>query len=103
MITEYLVYLKNNPQCYWFKRKLYGWGWTPARWQGWCTLALYVVAIAFFFKEIDAHSHSGSDTLIGLTLPFLLLTLVFIGICYMTGEPPRWQWGEDKKIHHYEK
>jgi hypothetical protein len=32
LFKEYTDYLKDNPQGYWFKRKLYGWGWTPARW-----------------------------------------------------------------------
>ncbi len=28
----------------WFKRKTYGWGWTPVSWQGWLvTLGLVVV------------------------------------------------------------
>jgi hypothetical protein len=30
MFKRQLDYLRNNPQRYWFKRKLYGWGWTPA-------------------------------------------------------------------------
>lgn len=35
MLKEYLEYLKDNPKHLWFKRKLYGWGWVPVRWQGW--------------------------------------------------------------------
>jgi len=38
MIKEYIAYLKDNPQGYWFKAKLYGWGWDPAIWQGWLVL-----------------------------------------------------------------
>ena len=30
MIKEYIAYLKDNPQGYWFKARLYGWGWAPA-------------------------------------------------------------------------
>jgi hypothetical protein len=29
MIEEYKKYLKDNPEVYWFKAKLYGWGWFP--------------------------------------------------------------------------
>jgi len=29
-------------------------------------------------------------------LPFLILTIAFIGIAYKTGEKPRWQWGNRK-------
>ncbi len=43
MIKEYIAYLKDNPQGYWFKRKLYGWGWTPAKWQGWVVVLAFVI------------------------------------------------------------
>ena len=42
---------------------------------------------------VDAHSHSGSDTLINFAPRFLLLTLGLYLICYFTGEKPKWQWG----------
>ena len=29
MLKQYIAYLKDNPQGYWFKAKLYGWGWVP--------------------------------------------------------------------------
>ena len=45
MIKEYVSYLKDNPNGYWFKRKLYGWGWTPATWQGWFAIGVYVLLI----------------------------------------------------------
>jgi hypothetical protein len=34
MFKKYIEYLKDNPQGYWFKRKVWGWGWTPVTWQG---------------------------------------------------------------------
>lgn len=33
MFKNYLDYIRDNPHGYWFKRKLYGWGWTPVTWQ----------------------------------------------------------------------
>jgi len=45
-IQEYTAYLKDNPNGYWFKRKLYGFGWMPATKQGWTVLALYVLFVA---------------------------------------------------------
>ncbi len=27
MIKKYLNYIKDNPEHYWFKAKIYGWGW----------------------------------------------------------------------------
>ncbi|HYC83050.1 MAG TPA: hypothetical protein VEB60_00680, partial [Candidatus Paceibacterota bacterium] len=38
---NYLRYAKDNPQRLWFKRKLYGWGWTPVTWQGWLAVLAY--------------------------------------------------------------
>jgi hypothetical protein len=79
---------------FWFKRKLYGWGWYPATWQGWLILLIYVVIFVKMFILFDINSHSESDTLIGLVLPAFVLTGILIFICYKTGETPKWQWGK---------
>ena len=97
MIKKYINYLKDNPEELWFKRKLYGWGWTPARWQGWVVILVYVILFVKIFTGIDKNSHSVSDTLINMALPFLVSTTILLFICYKTGEKPRWQWGIPKK------
>ena len=79
----------------WFKRKLYGWGWTPATWQGWVTIFLYMLLLMGIFRQVDKHSHSDSDTVIGVSLPFIILSIILIGVCYIKGETPRWQWGKE--------
>lgn len=100
MIKEYINYIKNNPQDHWFKAKLYGWGWTPAKWQGWLVIIVYIALILtlVFTREeaIPGNPDSGSNFLI-LGLPIILLTAVLIFICYKKGEKPRWQWGPPKK------
>ena len=93
---EYRDYVLDNPEGYWFKRKLYGWGWTPVKWQGWVVLAVFAFAIAFNFSRIDTQSHSVSDTLINFVPQTFVLVLILIGICYKKGEKPRWQWGKSK-------
>jgi hypothetical protein len=80
----------------WFRAKMYGWGWYPATWQGWVTLALYSYLIIFMFRNVDQSSHSASDTLINFTLPAIALTALFIFLCYGTGEKPEWRWGAKK-------
>ena len=80
----------------WFKAKQYGWGWTPATWQGWAILVLYVLLIIHDFRRLDRLSHSVSDLLINFVPNTVILTLALIGICYLTGEPPKWQWGNKK-------
>jgi hypothetical protein len=92
MLHEYIAYLKNNPEGYWFKRKLYGWGWTPATWQGWLTLVVYLVAVLGFALTIDENSPR-REVVFTFLLPITLLTITLIRICYKTGEKPRWQWG----------
>ena len=97
MLKEYIAYLKDNPQGYWFKAKLYGWGWTPARWQGWLVSITFIILIVFNFFRIDTASHSASDTLINFFPQTLFFVLLLIFICWKTGEKPHWQWGLPKK------
>ena len=96
LIKEHIEYLKNNPEGYWFKRKLYGWGWTPAKWQGWVVIAIYVIAIVAFVLTIDENSPDREITFTFI-LPIVLLTMTLIRICYKKGEKPRWQWGQSNK------
>ncbi len=93
IIKEHLDYLKDNPEGYWIKRKLYGWGWTPARPQGWLVILGYVlsvIAVSFIVDEVSF----GMEIVLTFVLPVTLLTIILIGICYKKGERPRWQWGD---------
>jgi hypothetical protein len=100
MINEYLTYFRDNPQGYWFKVKLYGWGWTPVKWQGWFVVLVYIafITILIISKEdpISRDPDSGSNFLI-FGLPIILLTALLIFICYKKGEKLHWQWGPPKK------
>jgi hypothetical protein len=78
---------------YWFPAKRYGWGWgLPGTWEGWLVLAAFVVLIGagvwlfppavmpgFFFTCV------------------LVLSVLLAGVCWLTGEPPRWRWGDDQQ------
>lgn len=97
MLKKYIDYLKDNPQHYWFKAKLYGWGWTPATWQGWLVVLLFITLILLNFYYIDTRSHSVSDTLLNVVPRTAILIILLILICYLTGEKPRWQWGIPKE------
>lgn len=92
------AYLAHNPQGYWFKRKLYGWGWTPVTWQGWLVVLGYVGLVLLITLAVDVSSRN--EVGLFLLVPVALLTATLIRICYKKGEPPRWQWGlpeEEKK------
>ena len=96
MLKGYIAYIKDNPQGYWFRARLYGWGWVPARWQGWLVVGLYLAAILVFGFTLDEDSPP-REIMFTFVLPVALLTLALFRICYRTGEKPRWQWGLPEK------
>jgi len=100
LFQKQIEYLKDNPQGYWFKRKLYGWGWTPVKWQGWVVIFVYVALILVLVisreNDIQGNDMSGINFLM-FALPIIALTGIMIGICYKKGEKPRWQWGVPKE------
>lgn len=96
IIQEYIRYLKDNPEGYWFKAKLYGWGWDPATRQGWLVILGYIVAVILFALTIDENSPA-REIVFTFILPTVLLTVALIRICYKKGEKPHWQWGSGDK------
>ena len=100
MLKEYIAYIKDNPQGYWFKAKLYGWGWTPAKWQGWCVIFLYAALILGLVlareKDIPGNPDSWINVLT-FALPIIILTILLVIVAYKKGEKPRWRWGLPKK------
>ncbi|MCF7815784.1 MAG: hypothetical protein K9M10_02590 [Candidatus Pacebacteria bacterium] len=101
-LKKHLAYMQDNPEGYWFKRKLYGWGWTPATREGWGVTLLWIAVVLGDFIRIDRNSHSESDTLIAFAPHAVILIVILIVICYKKGESPKWQWGisdEDSKTH----
>ncbi len=95
-INLYKAYSKDNPNHLWFKRKLYGWGWTPVTLQGWLTTLIYVGLLVGFGLTIDQNSPA-KEVAFTFIIPAVLLTATFIRIAYKKGEKPRWQWGDDGK------
>lgn len=81
----------------WFKRKLYGWGWTPCTWEGWLVIFVYIILLLSLIltkkQDIPGNPDSGSNFLVFAT-PIILLTISLIIIAYKKGEKPRWQWGK---------
>ena len=73
----------------WFKRKTFGWGWTPSTWEGWLVLAVWGVVFYFSLQNLD---HEWLKNMLVITLA----TLILLVISYLKGESPRWQWGKPK-------
>ncbi len=95
-IKDHIAYLKDNPKGYWFKRKLYGWGWTPVRVEGWITIILYIAGVIYFAVKAD---NITPNTLPSreYIVPIIVLTIILLFICYVKGEKPKWQWGTTKR------
>jgi hypothetical protein len=76
---------------YWFPAKRYGWGWgLPVTWEGWVVLAAFVVLVAAGIRVFPPHAMPGFYAMYVVALAALLT-----GVCWLTGEPPRWRWGDD--------
>lgn len=88
LIKRYVEYIKDNPKGYWFKRRIFGWGWVPATWQGWMVVVIfliYVVLIASIFLPEEGGFEYSLSLLVGI--------VILIYACYKKGEKPRWIWG----------
>ncbi len=90
---EYVDYLKDNPEGYWFKRKLYGFGWTPARQEGWITLGVYLIFV-LGVALLGGQSVSEAEIPTRIVAPIVGATILLIVISWRTGEPLKWQWGK---------
>jgi len=95
MFKEIIDYLKDNPEGYWFKRKIYGWGWVPATWQGWFAVLVFVLFL--MFNAFMLSPEPTIDEVNWLIIKTIISIAIIIFICYKKGEKPKWQWGIPKK------
>lgn len=82
-------------QKFWFKRKLYGYGWYPSSWQGWLSVLFYIFVVLILSMQAESF-YSTEELMMGFIIPLILSTVILIFISYKKGEKPRWQWGKDK-------
>jgi len=97
IFKKYSDYANDNPKHLWFKRKLYGWGWTPVTWQGWLTILLFLITILTISFSLP--KEPTDSQLAWFFISLIIVVALLIGICYAKGETPRWQWGIPKKDH----
>ena len=75
---------------YWFPAKKYGWGWgMPTMWQGWLVLTAFIALLYGGLHFIDVQSQPRAFLLYISALSAALVT-----VCWLTGAPPRWRWGD---------
>jgi len=71
-----------NPKTYWFARKTFGWGWTPASWQGWLVTAGFLVIVFLLGRVFPPATHR-IDYFGGIIAASALLLTVVV----LKGEP----------------
>lgn len=82
--------MRQDDRHYWFPAKRYGWGWgLPATWQGWVVMIVWLVGLVV--GEMVLHET-------GWRIGFVaVMAMVLFAVCYATGEPPRWRWGDEER------
>lgn len=93
LIKQHIEYLRDNPQGYWFKSKLYGYGWTPARPAGWFTIGTYFIFLLGIVWYLDSSVVVEQSADIFITA-IVGATALLLAVCWKTGEPLKWQWGQ---------
>lgn len=75
----------------WFKRRRYGWGWTPVVWQGWLNVVVYL----FILIPSNLYFMNGSKKGILIFLGILILaTLILLLVSFWKGPTPKWRFGK---------
>lgn len=100
MIKTYLAYINDNPNGYWFRRKLCGWGWTPATKEGWFVTVVFIAFIICIGWRSDLQQLEGYGLVWQFIVPAVAATTLLVWVCFKTGEPPRWQCKIPKKYFH---
>tara|TARA_Y100000034_G_scaffold124384_1_gene172478 strand:- start:1421 stop:1708 length:288 start_codon:yes stop_codon:yes gene_type:complete len=93
MFGRYLDYLRDNPEGYWFKRKLFGWGWTPVMVEGWIVTLAFILFIVYTGLELASISSPTNKDLAWFFFKLIASIAILIFICYRAGERPKWSWG----------
>lgn len=96
MHKRYIAYLKDNPQGYWFKRRLYGWGWVPVTWQGWLVIVVFIALLLMNGLALETNGEPSNEDLFWFFFNLILTVTILLLICFKTGETPGWQWGIPK-------
>jgi hypothetical protein len=87
--------MKDKKRQYWFKRRMYGYGWIPVTWQGWASIAVFsivLIGVGLIFPPDE-----GADALSYESVRFIAIVAVLIVglllVSYKKGPKPKWRWG----------
>ncbi len=80
-----------NEKKYWFKRRRYGWGWTPVTWQGWIAVAVPLAFVLIAARLLPDDPTPGERFGYFGVIAFSLGAMIFFS--YKYGPSPKWRWG----------
>ena len=90
----------NTPKKYWFKPKRYGYGMTPASWEGWLITLGFILILLGFGKYIgmfEAEADQSKDIAIKFISGVLVLSLLFVRASESRCDGElKWRWGLKK-------
>lgn len=83
---------------YWFKNKRFGIGWTPATWEGWLCIGVFILWVIGIMLRFETLGFSESATLEQFVYPVFFGVFVLIVVSAKTGEPLQWRFGTTRTI-----
>lgn len=87
----------ETPKKPWFTAKTFGWGWTPATWQGWM-MTLLMVELIIVVVFVSTLTGDTARQQLYVAFPFLALIISTMAmINYRTGEKAKWGWFKRNK------
>ncbi len=87
--------MKDKSSKLWFKRRRYGWGWTPVSWQGWLSVAIFVAIVISSLFTLPMKPNEPTPGQILLLFMYIAgAGLILIGISFMKGPMPKFRWGK---------
>ena len=88
--------MTRNPKNYWFKRRRYGYGWFPVKWQGWLSVVVFLAAaIGTAFVVLPPKPQQPDAAQLSVFLGGLAIyVLAIIAVGITKGPVPHWRWGK---------
>ena len=75
----------------WYKRRRYGYGFTPVTWQGWLLVGLMILLLvipAFFLGQ------SSNEIVIGYLIYVVVVLSASFYVMLSRSPKPKWRWGK---------
>jgi len=86
--------MKKNK--YWFKSKRFGWGYVPISWEGWLSVAIFMVLIYLsgYLNNVYQEPINNKDLLSFLFDTFIIILVTLPFYQKKSKDKARWRWGK---------